>query len=330
VLQPRRSHRAEGMSDGPLVSAVVVSYNACAHLRDCLQSIETDARTVVGEVIVVDNNSHDGSPEMVQSEFPSVILIGNEENVGFGIANNQGTAIATGHYVLLLNSDTRVNAAAVRELVSAMECDPGVGLVGPRLLNADGSIQRSAAPFLTPFNLALDQLGVAREPRERSWQTDPARGRSLAGYLKGAALLGRTEVLRRFGPFDPEFFMYCEDIDLCYRLQRAGLRVKLVPEAVIIHVGGQSSKRNYEAMAVQAIASTYLFYRKHYGRLALVLAVGIVRGVSVLKWLRDGVRYISARARQCRAEESRWRRDMQVWLRITALRPPPVPTVVRA
>jgi GT2 family glycosyltransferase len=210
---------------------------------------------------------------------------------------------------LLLNCDTRVNAAAVRALVTALETDRRLGLVGPRLLSADGSRQRSAFRFLTPANLALEQLGLAgRKPAD--------------GYLKGAALLGRTDVLRRFGPFDPDYFMYCEDVDLCYRLRGAGLGVRLVPQAIITHVGGQSTKRHYEAMAVQAIASTYLFYRKHYSPTALSRAVAVVRGISALKWMRDAARLLWATANKRPEEEDYWRREMLVWRRIRALRPP--------
>jgi GT2 family glycosyltransferase len=295
---------------GPLVvSAVIVSYNACAELRACLGSIARDQDTPIGEVIVVDNNSRDGSQEMVRTEFPSSTLMCNEDNVGFGAANNQAVAAAGGRYVLLLNCDTRVNAASVRELVAALEADQRLGLVGPRLLNADGSPQRSAFRFLTPANLALEQLSLARRL--------PA-----AGYLKGAALLGRADVLRRFGPFDPDYFMYCEDADLCYRLRCDGLGIRLVPQAAFTHVGGQSTKRHYEAMAVQAIASTYLFYRKHYGPMALSRAVAVVRGISALKWMRDAARLLWATAKKQPAEKDRWRREMLVWRRIRALRPP--------
>jgi GT2 family glycosyltransferase len=309
------------MLSGSLVSVVIVSYNARAVLRHCLQSLERDRDGLIGEVIVVDNNSSDDSREIVRAEFPSTHLICNDQNLGFGLANNQGVAVAQGRYVFLLNSDTRVNAASVRDLVSALESDPRLGLVGPRLLNADGSPQRSLFRFLTPVNLALEQLSLAQYlPADR---VGPKRGRRrVAGYLKGAALLGRTDVLRAFGPFDPDYFMYCEDIDLCYRLQASGLTVRLVPTAVITHIGGQSTQQHRDKMAEQAIASTYLFYRKHYAAPSLWTAVAIIRGVSAMKWVRDATRLVWAMAHGRTKEQAHWQRQMLVWTRIGALRPP--------
>jgi GT2 family glycosyltransferase/O-antigen/teichoic acid export membrane protein len=319
-----------------IVSVVIVSYNTVGLLRDCLASLHEHGGPLVGEVIVVDNASTDGSPDMVRCEFPNVQLIANQTNTGFGVANNQGVAAAKGEYVLLLNSDTRVHSSAVAALLREIRANPSVGLVGPRLLNDDGSTQPSAFRFPTPGVLLLEQAGLAWLVPSVRYDIGPTSCdgavRSV-DWLIAACVLGPRDLLRRFGPFDAAFFMYSEDVDLCYRLRAAGWEVRYAPQGVITHLGGGTTKRYAGRMLLQFVESEYLFYRKHYGPLALRLAVLIFRAMAAGKWLRDFVRLAAMAASPDGAyrtspEREALRQSLRIWPHIFALRPPPVASEV--
>jgi GT2 family glycosyltransferase len=291
------------------------------HARTAFQA----DRRLVCEVLVVDNGSTDGSVQMVRDVFPSVRLIANTKNRGFGAANNQGVAAALGRYVLLLNSDTIVRSRAIERLVAHIEQEPGLGIVGPCLLGADGRNQRSAFRFPTPPVLLLEQLSLSwllptASRQHRGWQH--ANSFSV-DWLLGACLMAQRDLLAALGPFDPEFFMYAEDIDLCYRAREAGWDIRLVPDVVITHLGGGSTDHDRARLALQSTASMYLFYRKHFSRFALLLAILIFRGVAALKWSRDLARWAGL-ALIGRGDEQRrlLLEDLRLWVRVFRLRPP--------
>lgn len=305
-----------------LVSVVIVSYNTAEVLHDCLASLLDAHCGEVSEVIVVDNASADRSVKMVRRQFPDVRLIVNEQNRGFGIANNQGVAAASGKYVLLLNSDTIVRPGAIERLVEVLECEPRVGLVGPRLVDGEGRRQRSAFRFPTPPILLAEQLSVGRFlPAAR----DKKAGSYVVDWLLGACLLARRDLLAAFGPFDPDFFMYAEDIDLCYRARLAGWEVRLVLDVTITHLGGESARREHVRMGLQSTESMYLFYRKHYSPHALLLATIIFLGVALLKSVRDAARWLGLALVGSRSEQRRQLlEDLRLWARVLQLRPQPV------
>ncbi|MBN1259951.1 MAG: glycosyltransferase family 2 protein, partial [Anaerolineae bacterium] len=209
------------------LSVIVVNWNTCELLAGCLKSLEDDFRNPQDlniRIIVVDNASTDGSAEMVRARFPWVQLIENVENVGFARANNQAIRITTTPYVLLLNSDTRVHEGAFRTLVAFMETHPETGAAGPYLYNADGSLQPSCHPILTPgrefwrLSFADRLLPLATYPMHR-WNSDTPR---KVEVIKGACLLLRRDALDQVGVLDEGFFMYSEEMDLCHRLLKAG------------------------------------------------------------------------------------------------------------
>jgi len=254
------------------LSIVIVSWNTREVLRGCLASVFRETRDVDFEVIVVDNAGSDGTLEMLAADFPAVRVLANPANRGFAAANNQGIALARGRFVLLLNSDTIVLDGALQRAVRAAEAAPGAGVVGCRLLNADGSLQPSAfqAPSLSNLLLTLLHLpGLFPRSRwlgkERMtwWPHDDTREVEVA---VGAFMLARREAIAQVGGMDEQFFMYGEEVDWCLRMKRAGWCVLFTAEAEIIHLGGASSQLVGDVMFLQNHGSVLLLVRKHRSR----------------------------------------------------------------
>jgi len=226
------------MPDGE-VSVIVVTFNALPWLERCLES-------VAGlETIVVDHGSTDGSLELVRTRFPRVRVFA-QENRGMGAGNNLGMRIADNRYFFLLNSDAWVLGDAVAALVGFADAHPEVAVIGPRLLNPDGTLQRSVRGFPTVWRLATEYLFLRKlAPRSRLLNPLYAAGfphdepREVE-WLSGAALLVRREATDAVGLFDESFFMFSEEADWMYRFHEAGWRVWFTPAAEVVHVGGAS------------------------------------------------------------------------------------------
>jgi GT2 family glycosyltransferase len=233
-------------------------------LAGCLGSVYAMAGDLEFEVFVVDNASTDGSPGLVREQFPHVRLVENSENVGFAQANNQAICQSRGRYVLLLNSDTEMYPGALETMVQFMEVHPQAGGCGPLLLNADGSLQVSCHPMLTPWREFWRLLFLERIRRRATydmsrWDLQSPRAVEV---IKGACLMLRRNALDQVGLLDTRYFMYTEEMDLCYRLQRAGWRLYWVPEARLVHYGEGSTRQVAEGMYVQLYRSKIQFYRK--------------------------------------------------------------------
>ena len=250
-----------------MISIIIVSWNTASFLENCLTSILANPSTSTSEIWVVDNASSDDSPRMVREKFPRVHLIENSENVGFARANNQAIQHCTGKYVLLLNPDTLVASGALQSLVDFLDKHPEAGAAGPRILNPDGSLQVSSHPRPTLSRelwrlLHLDSLSpYAMYPRIK-WETNQPQE---ADVLSGACLLLRKEVLEQVGFLDEDYFIYAEEVDLCYRIQRAGWRMYWVPQAEVVHFGGQSTQQVPTEMFLHLYHSNIKYFRKHYG-----------------------------------------------------------------
>jgi len=261
------------------LAIIIVNWNTRDLLAHCLaalarqapstssgQAAETPAGWRV-ETFVVDNASTDGSAQMVRARFPWVTLIENQANVGFARANNQAMEQCTGAYVLLLNSDTVVHPGALPALVAFLEGHPAAGAVGPRLLNGDGTLQAACHPMLTPARefwrlTFLNALWPRATYPMRRWSTQRPR---RVEVIKGACLLLRRAALDQVGRLDEGYFMYTEEVDLCYRLAQAGWELWYLPAAVVTHFGEASSKQAAERMYVQLYRSKVQFYRKFGG-----------------------------------------------------------------
>jgi hypothetical protein len=282
-----------------------VSWNARADLRACLQSLHgTAARSAAAdpptparfETVVVDNASADGSPEMVAREFPEVRLLCAPANEGFSAGNNRALEGLRAPYALLLNSDTVVPPGALDALLDFADATPDAGIVGPKVVNPDGSLQYSCRRFPTFAaglfrNVYLGRLFPNNKPAADYLMQDfdHATVRDV-DWVSGCALLIRQACLEEIGPLDAEtFFMYCEDMDWCLRARDAGWRVVYFPGATITHAIGRSSDRAADRMIVEHHRSMWRFYRKHRAFFARtvppplrpLVPVGIVLRVAV-------------------------------------------------
>jgi GT2 family glycosyltransferase len=253
----------------PDLSIIIVSWNTRDMLAACLASLydKPSLHSSRTEVFVVDNASADGSADMVRERFPAVRLIECDDNLGFAGGNNHALALARGRYVVLLNSDTEVRAGALECLAVFMDAHPAAGACGPRLLNTDGTLQPSCTPMLTPGRefwrlLFLDALWPRGAYPMQHWDISQPR---RVETIKGACLVLRHAALDGVGPLDDGYFMYTEEVDLCYRLAQAGWELWWVPTAEVVHHGEGSTSQRREEMYVQLYRSKTRFYRKFGG-----------------------------------------------------------------
>lgn len=260
------------------VSIIIVSWNTRQILRDCLESVYQQTSGIEFEVFVVDNASEDGSGKMVKQLFPQVKLIQNHENSGFARANNQAIELASGRYVLLLNSDTVILDHTITKTVRYVEGHSDVGIMGCRVLNPDRTLQRTCFQYPSLLNMILSMTYLYKIfpqsrffGRERMtwWNRSDERP---VDVVTGCYMLIRKEVIEQIGALDETYFMYGEETDLCYRAGRKGWDIRFSPVAEIIHLGGASSKRMRPEMILQLRGSILKFIRTHKGRVSYVAA----------------------------------------------------------
>jgi N-acetylglucosaminyl-diphospho-decaprenol L-rhamnosyltransferase len=257
------------------LSVIILTYNVRALTVNCLRSILADTRYSATqiEILVVDNASTDDTLEVLRRDFPAVKLVLNETNLGFSRGNNEGLKVARGRYLLLLNSDTEVYDGALSALVEFMDAHPAAGACGPQLLNQDGSVQPSGRELPS-----LWRIFVGMTHLYRLWKKDfyLERGRDYqkikrVGEVSGAALLVRKTVYDQTGGFDPNLFIYYEDVDWCKRIADAGYAVYYVPDSKIMHLWQRItrviSERSYRASQ----DSLRYYFKKHHGPIAQVV-----------------------------------------------------------
>jgi hypothetical protein len=267
------------------LSICIVNWNVEALLKACLGSVYKETKEISYEVIVVDNDSSDNSVNMVKTDFPQVKLVENKYNAGFTKANNQAINIAQGRFIMLLNPDTEIIDNALNKMVRFFENRPDCGALGCKLLNTDGSLQRSCKTFpsldvILYNSLFLDSLF----PQSRIfgkyfmtwWDFNDVRE---VDQPMGSALMIRKDVLDKVGLFDENIFIWFDEVDLCYRIKKAGHKIFFTPEAQIKHHLSRSFKQ--WTSFPQIIRGTFLwrqsrnyFFRKHKGLLSLV-ALGL-------------------------------------------------------
>ena len=244
------------------LAIIIVNFNNKKLLKECLGSIYKGTHKISFEIIVSDNGSTDGSQELLKNNFPEVKLIDNQENLGFAKANNLGLKIAEGRYSILLNNDTIIKESPLDHLVEFMDNTPEAGACGPKLLNTNGTIQHQGGLFGKKF-----------------WQSTTP---TIVDFVIGAALLVRKEVIDQVGLMDENLFFYNDDLDWCMSIRKVGWKIYFVPAAEIIHYGGYSSKRTFNAkLFIEGFRGGLYFCRKHYGEFAynayrLILILGLI------------------------------------------------------
>lgn len=262
------SMRTGGTDARPDVSVIVVNWNVRDLLRECLRSTLEDGGLASDrlELIVVDNASADGSAEMVRREFPQVTFIANTDNVGFGRANNQALPLCHGRHVMLLNPDTRVLPGAIATLVRHLDARPDVAVLGCRLLNGDGTLQRWTGGAYPRLRNVITHYFFLDRLLPASWRPLPLYlDRDVdhdldVDWVSGACMLLRGEALGG-KLFDPAYFMYGEDMELCHRLKQAGGRVVYTPVASIVHWQGESMKQQQGDVMLSSLKGPRQFYR---------------------------------------------------------------------
>ena len=284
------------------VSIIIVSFNTREVLRECLECVLKECGALgaerKAEILVVENASTDGSGDMMARDFPKVTVIPSEVNLGFGNANNVALKVARGRYFVLLNSDAFFAPGALALAIQHMDEQQDCGLGGCKLIGRDGESQPSSRCFHTVTNDAVVLSGLASKfPKskffgrfDRTWadEMEPAP----VDWVPGAFTILRPSMLARIGVFDPDFFLYYEEVDLCLRFRRAGIPVWYWPDIVVVHIGGESSRQlkslEFSERAAQVVLwrmrSTLLYYRKHHGwrvHLARLMEQAIYRATVV-------------------------------------------------
>jgi len=282
------------------VSVIIVNWNVRRLIVECLHSLFNHHAGLSMEVTVIDNASTDGSVECLRREFPRVRVLENQENVGFARANNQGINDASGRYVLLLNPDTVWIDDSLERMVCFMDAHEVIGLIGPKLLNADGKTiqfwgaRRLPRPLDTFFEFT--KLS-ALFPRNR------LLGRQLLSYwdhadsrevecLSGSCLLIRRETIREVGLLDEAYPLYFEDTDWCHRAGLANWRCYYLAKAQLVHIGQQSSLQNRGPSTVKAVEGVYRYYQKFYGRTTVLWMWLLLSAASLAKLMAWSVRYL--------------------------------------
>jgi GT2 family glycosyltransferase len=286
------------------IAVIIVNWNAREDLRVCLASLHAEPRPRVSyDVWVVDNASGDGSAAMVAAEFPFVHLVTNAGNLGFSKANNQAIAQTDSRYVFLLNSDAAIHAGALDALTAYADSHPAAGILGPKVLNPDGTLQYSCRRFPSLGagffrNTYLGRLfpnnSFARDYLMTNF--DHATDISV-DWVSGCAMLVRREAIGKIGALDERFYMYCEDVDICQRVWDSGQEVVYVPEAVVTHAIGRSSDKNADRMIWEFHRSWYEYDLKRHPKSSVIRRGAVYSGL----WLRAAVRIGKRRAAGRRA-----------------------------
>jgi N-acetylglucosaminyl-diphospho-decaprenol L-rhamnosyltransferase len=277
----------------PTLSIVIVTYNSAAVIGDCLASLPEGWRQNPTdlEIIVVDNGSGDGTPDYVRSRYPEVKLLSGHGNLMFAGGNNYGFRQSAGRFLLMLNPDTVVHPGALQSLAAFAQDHPEAGMVAPRLVNPDGSLQHSTFRFPSlsqAFFGFFERLAPVDSPQNgRYLPGDYERVRPVE-HILGAALLIRRELYEAMPGMDEEFGIYFEETDWCYRAHRAGWTLLYTPDAVITHLGAHSTGRDPEKSSAQFYRSQAYFYRKNYG-VGLYLLLKALTAVGLSYWLARSV-----------------------------------------
>jgi len=280
------------------ISIVIVSWNTKEFLLDCLESIKLQPPVASMEIIVVDNASTDGSQVAVENQYPDVHLIRNDQNYGFAKANNIGIKESKGRYICLINSDVKVLSKCLTSLYVYIEKNPSIGMIGPRILNSDLSLQCTCRHFPSLWNNFCSAMGLNRLfPDSRISSGDQMfyfKHDAILSIevLAGCFLMVRRDAFEQVGYLDDQFFMYAEDIDWCKRFHRAGWQIVFFPEAEAIHYGGASSANSPLRFSVAQEKSLFQYWAKHHGTISRFALFCIIILQHTLRIISESLLYV--------------------------------------
>jgi GT2 family glycosyltransferase len=272
------------------LSIIIINWNTRDLTLHCLRTVFEFPFEYDFEVLLVDNGSTDNSVEKIKFEFPQVLLIQNQDNVGFARANNQAIRQCKGEFILLLNSDTELKRNALNILVNYLINDSKAGGGGPLLINPDGSLQMSCFPFPTLGRefwrmFHLDLLWPISVYKMNTWIRDYPR---QVDSIQGACLIIRRQVFEDIGLLDEDYFFYTEEIDFCYRMKFAGWQNWWIPQAEVIHYGGQSSRLVAEESFIRLYKTKIIYFRKHYPQPSPQIFKLILMSAAIIRLLLSG------------------------------------------
>ena len=284
------------------LTITICSWNACDDLRTCLQHLRDLSGEARFEVIIVENNSEDGSGEMAEKEFPEFRLLKQTQNLGFTGGHNLAIREGKGRHILLLNSDAFMHEGSIRTLMKFIHEHPDAGILGPKLLNGDGTLQYSCRRFPNPMAALFRNTLLGRFfPNTKSvgdylMKEFDHEAVITVDWVSGAALLVTEEALKKLKGLDPSYYMFCEDVDICWRAWEEGFKVYYVPQSVVTHLIGRSTDKAPNRMIWRFHKSMLLFYRKHQvPKLPVLVRPFAVGGAACALSLRAGAFFVKNR-----------------------------------
>jgi len=287
----------------PLLSVITVTWNGRRYVDECVRSLN-QASEIPSEVIVVDNNSSDGTPELIESSFPNFTVIRNASNLGFSKANNIGIAMSCGRYLCLINSDVVLPPHCLDRLFRFMEANPEVAVSGPQLRGPNDEIRRSSMRLPTLTNafcraIALDRIPFLSKLLGGQMMSDFQHDATAdVEVLNGWFWVIRREALGQVGLLDERFFMYGEDMDWCLRFRDAGWRVVLVADACALHYGGASSSVAPVRFYIEMHRANLQYWQKHHGRAKTVMYAAILLVHHLVRLVGHSLAYLAFAGRR--------------------------------
>lgn len=267
------------------LSVVILNYNVCDFLRQAILSVQCAIKNIEAEIIIIDNNSPDDSCDMVRKEFPDLLLIENKENIGFGRANNQAVAKATGEFVCILNPDTAVAPDVFEKCLDFIKATPDCGAIGARLIDGTGNYLPESKRNLPTPSVSLSKITGSKKQQNAYYANHVAENETgSVTVLPGAFMFMRRSLYNEVGGFDKAFFMYGEDIDLSYKIEKAGYKNYYLGSAFVLHYKGESTQQDKEYLD-RFYGAMHIFYKKHFSKNFLQDSL-IYVGIEFTKFLK--------------------------------------------
>lgn len=267
------------------LSVIILNYNVCDFLRQAILTVQLAIENIEAEIIIVDNNSPDGSAAMVRKEFPELLFIENKENIGFGRANNQAVAKAKGEYVCILNPDTAVAPDVFDKCLKFIKQTPDCGAIGVRLIDGTGNYLPESKRNLPTPKTSLNKLIGSKKQANAYYANNVAEDEAgPVAVLVGAFMFLERSLYNQVGGFDKDYFMYGEDIDLSYKIEKAGYKNYYLGSAFVLHYKGESTHRDKQYLD-RFYGAMHIFYKKHFSK-NFIFDGCVYFGIEVNKFLK--------------------------------------------